>query len=244
MKVLTDLHVHTVASGHAYSTVEENIRAAAAKGLELIAITDHGPAMADGTHEYYFANLRVLPRRFCGVEVLRGIEANVMDGEGKLDLREMYLERLDIVLAGFHPYCLPPGDRDWNTRAMIKALENPFVDIIVHPGNPMYAVHYDEVARAAAALGKALEINNSSFSIRPGSDEGCLRIAEAALRHGCLLVAGSDAHFSQEVGEFPDAFLLMEKAGVTEEHILNTTAKKVREFLCARGKKHFCESGL
>lgn len=244
MKILTDLHVHTVASGHAYSTAEENIRAAAAKGLEMLAITDHGPGMAGGTHEYYFGNLRVLPRRFCGVEVLRGIEANVMDGEGTLDLKEMYLERLDIVLAGFHPYCLTPGDRDWNTRAMIKALENPYVDIIVHPGNPQYAVHYDEVTRAAAALGKALEINNSSFSIRPGSAEGCLKIAESALRNGCLLVAGSDAHFSLEVGEFPDALALIEKAGITEEQIMNTTAKKVKEFLRMRGKKHFSESEL
>ena len=61
MRLLADLHTHTIASGHAYSTLTENVRAAAMAGLELIAITDHGPSVPQGAHPWYFWNLKVAP---------------------------------------------------------------------------------------------------------------------------------------------------------------------------------------
>ena len=60
MKFLTDLHIHTVASGHAYSTIEEIARAAGEKGLEIIAITDHTAGMPGGAHDFHFQNLGVV----------------------------------------------------------------------------------------------------------------------------------------------------------------------------------------
>ena len=86
VRLVADLHVHTLASGHAYSTVTEIIDAAAQKGLEAIALTDHGPAMPGGPHRYHFGNLFVLPDKDKGVEVLRGVEANIVDSDGTLDL--------------------------------------------------------------------------------------------------------------------------------------------------------------
>ena len=74
MRILMDLHTHTVASGHAYSTIMENAKAAAEKGLEGIAMTDHGPAMPGGAHLYHFWNLTALPQQIAGVRVLRGVE--------------------------------------------------------------------------------------------------------------------------------------------------------------------------
>ncbi len=61
MDILVDLHTHTVNSGHAYSTLTENVTAAVAHGLKAIGITDHGPALPGGAHDYHFWNLRVLP---------------------------------------------------------------------------------------------------------------------------------------------------------------------------------------
>ena len=55
MKRLMDIHTHAVASGHAYSTVDENLRWAAEQGLQLVALTDHAPAMKDTTCHAYFA---------------------------------------------------------------------------------------------------------------------------------------------------------------------------------------------
>ena len=67
-----DLHTHTVASGHAYSTLMDNIRAAKAKGMEIVGVSDHAPAMPGSTHEYHFSNQRVLPEFIEGIRVLKG----------------------------------------------------------------------------------------------------------------------------------------------------------------------------
>ena len=107
MQFVADLHVHTVASGHAYSTVAEIARVAADKGLALIALTDHGPAMPGGPHAYHFSNQTAIPDVIYGLRVLKGIEANVMDRRGRLDLDEFRLSKLDIVAVGLHSVCSP-----------------------------------------------------------------------------------------------------------------------------------------
>ncbi len=70
-----DLHMHTVASTHAYSTLSDYIAQAKRKGIKLFAITDHGPDMADAPHHWHFINMRIWPRIVDGVGILRGIEA-------------------------------------------------------------------------------------------------------------------------------------------------------------------------
>ena len=136
MQFVADLHVHTIASGHAYSTVAEIARVAADKGLALIALTDHGPAMPGGPHAYHFSNQTAIPDVIYGLRVLKGIEANVMDRRGRLDLDEFRLSKLDIVAVGLHSVCSPYGSTKENTTMMVEAMQNPFVDIVVHPGNP------------------------------------------------------------------------------------------------------------
>lgn len=71
MQQFTDTHAHTVASTHAFSTVDEYFREASAKGLHLFSITDHGPEMPDSPHPWHFGNMRVLPRVKDGVALLR-----------------------------------------------------------------------------------------------------------------------------------------------------------------------------
>ena len=77
MKLVADLHTHTVASGHAYCSVNEMAQAAADVGLEMIAITDHGPNMPGGPHLYHFGNIHVVPSVIAGARVLKGVEANI-----------------------------------------------------------------------------------------------------------------------------------------------------------------------
>ncbi|MCL1855011.1 MAG: PHP domain-containing protein, partial [Clostridia bacterium] len=100
MKLVVDVHVHTIVSGHAYSTVQETASAAGEKGLEMIAFTEHGPAMAGAPLPIYFANMSVFPHVMSGVKILRGAEANVVDHKGKLDLEDRILKKLDFVIAG------------------------------------------------------------------------------------------------------------------------------------------------
>ena len=179
MNLVADLHIHSISSGHAYSTVLEIVEAAVKMGLSMIAITDHGPAMPGGPHLYHFGNLRVLPSTLSGVRILKGVEANIIDHEGNLDIPERYLKKLDWILAGFHPICYPGGTREENTRAMCRAIENPMVDAIVHPGNPQFPVNKDKVVKTAKRLSKMIEVNNSSLTIsREGSKENCKEIAK------------------------------------------------------------------
>ena len=239
VRLVADLHVHTLASGHAYSTVTEIIDAAAQKGLEAIALTDHGPAMPGGPHRYHFGNLFVLPDKDKGVEVLRGVEANIVDSDGTLDLPEVYLEMLDIVWAGLHIPCLQPSTRSLNTETLLRALDHPYVDGIVHPGNPDFAIDEKAVVQAAADKNKLLEINNSSFVIRRGSKTRCAEIARLVKEYGGMVAVNSDAHIARDVGRFDQGQQLVLQEQLEPRHVVNTSVEKIRDFLKQRGKKRF-----
>lgn len=236
MKISVDLHVHSIASGHAYSTILEIARAAREKGLEGVAITDHGPAMPGGPHGYHFSNLRRVPSVIEGVRVFRGVEANILDAEGCLDLEPRYLKHLELILAGFHQDCFPPGrSMEENTRAMVNAMASGWVDIIVHPGNPQYQIDAMKVVQAAKEYGVALEINNSSLTgSRQGSLEVCPHIARLAREMEILVALGSDSHWAGDVGELEAALSLVLEAGIKPENILNTSVAKVEEFIARR----------
>jgi len=239
MKIVADLHTHTIASGHAYSSVLEMAKAAAQKDLKILAFTDHGPAMPGGAHPYHFYNMTVVPQEIEGVEIIRGIEANIVDCNGSIDLLDDYLLRLDWVLAGFHMNCSPEGGREENTEAMIKAIENPRVDGIVHPGNPDYPIDALRVVRAVQANRKVIEINNSSVrgGVRAGSEENCLRIARLAKEYGALVMLNSDAHISYDVGVCDEAVELAQEVGIKEENMLNSSVERVKKFLTQRNRE-------
>lgn len=239
IKLVADLHVHTIASGHAFSTVAEIIQAAAQKGLEAVAFTDHGPAMPGGPHRYHFGNLYALPEKEKNVEILRGVETNIIDKDGTVDLPDNYLRSLDLVWAGLHYPCLPPASRSINTETLLNALENPYVDGIVHPGNPDFPIEEETVVLAALEKGKLLEINNSSFVARRGSKTRCYEIAKLISRHHALIAINSDAHIAREVGRSEKALELVIRAGIKQEQVINADLQRLRGFLQKRGKRRF-----
>ena len=85
MKIIADLHTHTIASTHAYSTVTEMAQAAADAGLYALALTDHGRRMPGAPGAYYFESLGLIPKELFGVRMLKGMEANITDYEGNID---------------------------------------------------------------------------------------------------------------------------------------------------------------
>lgn len=238
-RIRTDLHVHTISSGHGFSTVREICAEAAARGLELVGITDHGPSMPGGAHIYHFTNLVVMPRVLSGVKVLRSGECNIMDSEGTLDIGDRALEVLDVVHAGIHPKTGYEGDSvEENTRAVVAAIQGGRVDILVHPGNPTYPLDYATVVKAAASNGVLLEINNSSFTVvRKGSLENCRVVLGEALRQKARICVGSDAHDASLVGGFDKALELIDEAGFPDERIVNRDAASVLTFIKERHGK-------
>jgi putative hydrolase len=233
MRMEADLHIHTTASGHGYSTIKEIVEAAGEKDLKTIAITDHGLNMPGAPHWYHFTNLISLPRVMQGVEVLRGVEANILDSAGNIDMPEIVLsDYLDIVLAGFHDDTGYSGTTlEENTVAMVAAIKNPFVHVITHPGNPKYPVDAETVVRAARDYNKALELNNSSFIVRPGSFPLCTDFAKMAKKYKALVSINSDAHICYNVGENTKALALASKEGISRNQIINSSSRRLSEYL-------------
>jgi len=238
LKYLVDTHCHTVSSGHAYSTISEIAETAGEKGLKLIAMTDHGPAMPGGPHIFHIGNLRVIPDYIKGVRVLKGVEANIIDFKGRLDLSDRYLKNLDIVIASFHDVCIASGSVEENTKALMEAMRNPYVDIIAHPGNPYFPIDTDRLIQCAYDTGTLIEINNSSFiGSRKGSADNCRRIAAKAKEKGVLLAAGSDCHICYDVGKFNKIEEIFDELAMPEELVINTDPQKLIDYLNKKGRK-------
>lgn len=237
MELVLDTHVHTLASGHAYSTLAEYIDEAKAKGIRLFAQTDHGPAMPGGPHAFHIGNQRVLPDVIEGIRVLKGVEANIVNFDGRLDIEPRYLRNLEFVLASLHDVCLMPGNRDENTRALIGAMQNKAVDAIGHSGNPAFPIHIEAFVKAAKEHDIMIEINNSSFGkSRVGSRENCEEIARVAKAYGVKMIAGSDAHIRYDLGRFDYAKEVFQRLDIPESLIMNTSAEKLLTHLRGRGK--------
>ncbi|MEX9873442.1 phosphatase [Providencia rettgeri] len=237
-----DLHAHTIASTHAYSTVNEYFAEAASRGVKLFAITDHGPEMQDAPHEWHFGNMPILPRIVDGVGLLYGIEANIKNKLGETDCNEKIARHLDIILAGFHEPVLEPQSLADNTEAMIATIRSGKVQIITHPGNPKYPIDIKAVAQAAKECNVALEMNNSSFlHSRAGSQQNCLEIAKAVKETGGWVALGSDSHFAGYLGRFDRVVDMLESISFPQSQILNVSPRHVLDFLESHGRKPIAE---
>lgn len=237
MRLMADCHFHTVSSGHAYSTLDEYAREASMKGLELIAITDHGPAMPGGAHVYHFHNLKVIPDYLYEVEILKGMEANIIGMDGSLDTDKLDPSELDVLIASFHLPCLKPGTIQENTRVLIRAMENKYVNMIGHPDDSRIPLDYDVLAQAAAANDVLLEINNSSLkhnSYRINAEDNYVRLLEGCVKHKASVIVNSDSHIHTDIGEFGEALFMLRKMGFPKELIANANVERLKKKLVSR----------
>lgn len=234
MKYLFDLHTHTIASGHAYSTLKENMEEAVAKGLLAYGFSDHSEAVPGSCKNIYFMNFKVIPRNYKGVLILRGVEANIMDFKGNLDVDENVLKRLDYVIASLHTICIDPGSLYENMNAYFGVMANPYVKIIGHPDDGRYPIDHDALAKEAAKRGVALELNNSSLnprSARVGGRENAAKMLSAAKKYGTYVVCNTDSHYADYVGDFKNCDSLLKELDFPEELVLNNSMEKLKLIL-------------
>ena len=252
-----DLHIHSIGSGHGYSTITENAEAAIDRGLRLIAITDHGPAIPDGAHQWFFWNLHHVPGIYKGLRILRGCEANlVLDDAAKsygsewgLDVADIVCERLDYVQFGFHPTTGYDGsDRETNTAAVLRAMASPWVDQFNHPGNVLeYPLDVDAVIAAAIEHNVILEMNNSSLDplgSRAQSGDLELAFAVAAYEAGALMSLNTDAHHATVIGNFEPGLTMAKNSGIPEDYFINYDAQRVIDHLLAKRPRPLLSSCL
>jgi len=225
-----DLHMHTTATD-GEDTLPEMVRAAIARRLSYIAITDHGQrvTMAHGLDrkrllaqwsEIDRLNAALAEEGPPPIVVLKGIEVDMLE-KGGLDLPDDVLEQADWVVASLHYGQNQPRDRI--TARIIEAIENPFVSVIGHPTGrlinrrPAYDVDIEAVIEAAARSGTFLEINANPW--RLDLDD---RHAAAAKRAGVKLVISTDAHSTRGLDVMRCGILQARRAGLEAGDIANT----------------------
>ncbi|MGL4534416.1 MAG: phosphatase [Fusobacteriaceae bacterium] len=233
MKTLVDLHTHTVVSGHAYSTLQENILSAKEKGLKYLGMSEHAPEMPGGAHLFYFSNIRVVPRKVDGVILLRGCEVNILDYNGNIDLPERELNVIDYAIASLHPPCIEPGTVEENTNAIINVMDIEKVKIIGHPDDSRFPLDYKKLVLAAKEKDVLLEINNSSLkplSFREGARENVKVMLELCKEMKAKIILGSDAHISYSVGDFQYAEELLKELCFPDELVVNYSEADIKKY--------------
>ncbi len=220
---------------HGKGRIIDNARAAAEKGLKLVAITDHGPT------DFYGLSLKKLPqmradiaaalKELTGLEIKLGVEADIVDTPNGLDVAPEDFDRFDFVNAGYHyvPNChmianwlsfrLPcPAFvreklRKQNTERIIKALKSNDVYILTHPGDKAY-IDEHAVAKACEETGTLVEIN--ARHRHPDRDD--LQIYK---QYDVSFAISSDAHKPVHVGRYAETMALALDAGIDPARIVN-----------------------
>ncbi len=231
MNIIADLHTHTVASTHAYSTLSEMVASASQKGLYALAVTDHGMTMVGAPDEIYFKNLHVLPKEMMGVRVLRGIEANIIDYDGKLDATDRLLSHLEWVVASLHSITImDKPDVEKCTQAYLSVCDNKSVNVIGHSGSDYYAYDYETVIKRCAQTSTLIEINSSAIRNGRSKIENCIKIAQLCKKHNARVVVDSDAHIQSDVANVPEALRMLEGLKFPSELVVNSSVENLKEY--------------
>ena len=192
-----DLHMHTTWSDGA-ATVRRMVHAAAKRGYRYVAITDHSPSTGvvaglDGARlREQATEIARVQEDFPGIRILRGCEVDILP-DGTLDLDDEVLSELDVVLASVHSVFDMTAAR--MTDRIIRAMENPFVDLLCHPtGRKLgrrgsYPVDIPAILGAARSLDIAVEVNGGPRRLDL-DHRGLCTCGELGVR----VVVSSDAH--------------------------------------------------
>jgi len=228
-----DLHAHTDWSDGRH-TLPDMVAAAKAEGLEYFAITDHSVSstVANGLDRERLleqvARVRELDAEVEGITILAGSEVDIRR-YGELDYPDEVLEQLDIVVASVHShFTLSEAEM---TQRIIRAIENPFVNIIGHPTGrllgrrPMYPLNLEEIIEAAAENQTVLEINGSPS--RLDLDPEFVRMAKKV---GVLLAVNTDAHDIGLLARRQFGLNVARRGWLTKDEVINTyTLDELRE---------------
>ncbi|MDR0986278.1 MAG: PHP domain-containing protein [Ruminococcus sp.] len=236
MNFIADTHTHTVGSTHAYSTILENARVAADRGLKFLAITDHGPNDNDPPHIWHFHNMeRSVDRELFGVKMLFGMEASITGADGSLNIEAGEIMYLDWVIASVH-YPVEGNPSDY-TGVYERVADNPFVDVIGHCAQPYYPFNYDKILPIFCGKNKLVEINETQITHRHRSPEN-RELLQKCMEYNVPVIINSDAHFCNRVGEFFGSQKLLEELNFPEELVVNSSEDRFIRYLKVRRKEN------
>jgi DNA polymerase (family 10) len=216
-----DLHTHTDLTD-GVASLDDMVAAAARRGYEYYAITDHAPnlVMQRMTDEKMLAQRDRVRALAADLELLHGTELNIAP-DGSVDWDEDFLSGFDLCVASVHSHFDQP--RAEMTRRFIVACENPRVNVIGHPTTrrmgrrPPVDVDFGELFLACARTGTALEVNASPQRLDLPSDH--IRAARDA---GVKFAIDSDAHSVSDLGNMPYGVGTAQRGWLTPDDVINT----------------------
>jgi DNA polymerase (family 10) len=224
-----DFHIHSKWSDGT-SSIEEIARTAEKRGYQYVAICDHSKSLkiAHGLDESRLMKqideIDRINEKLKGFQILKGTEVDILS-DGKLDLSERMLQKLDFVIGAIHSGF--KQDKGKMTKRIIRALENPYLHIIAHPSGRLlgardpYEVEMDEVMEAAKTHGKALEIN-AYFERLDLDDIHCRKAKEMGIR----VTIGTDAHHLDQMWMISLGVAVARRGWLETTDVLNTLSLK------------------
>lgn len=236
-KMIFDYHTHTIFS-HGKGTIEDNVKMAVEKGIKSIAITDHGPGhLTYGIKRSAVSEMREeierLKKLYPQIEILLGVEANIVENENCLDVTKDEAKEYDFINAGYHygvtkGYCISNWLYDHgifktekrrkklverNTKMTVGAIKNNKIKILTHPGDKA-PVDMDAVAKACAEEGVLMEISTHHSHLT-------VEEIKTAAKYDVSFVISSDAHNPERVGDFEGGIQRAIEAGLDLSRIIN-----------------------
>ena len=227
-----DLHSHTHFSNCGLHSIIELLTAARDKGVKALAITDHGPHLGRRISSTFFERL---DQPVDGIRMLKGLECNVTDTDGSIDIYPKFMHLYDIVLLGFHKFPVKDGNPSYYSGMMAETLrKNPCVDIIVHPNAPHFLMDFEMIAQTAAELDVAVEFNNAKAYLGRSPEDQTEALIRACMKAGCMVAVNTDAHSVNELGNTSAIEALLEKTGFPAGRIVNRTEESALEWITQR----------
>lgn len=235
-----DYHTHTIHSD-GMGTIEDNVKSAALKGLKQIALTEHGFShMAYGLKRKqlleYKKELDKAKKKYKTVDVLFGIEANIISLKGEIDITKEERKMFDVVIVGYHKSYKPISIKNLfnffipntfnvfykqrkkriekNTQAYINAIKNNDIDILAHLNYGGCQVNCVEIAKVAKEYDTYIELNGKRILF---TDQELLDMQKT----GVKFIVNSDAHLPENVGKNNKAFNLIERLNIPHEQVVN-----------------------
>ncbi|MFH1329760.1 MAG: DNA polymerase/3'-5' exonuclease PolX [Actinomycetota bacterium] len=220
-----DLHVHTDLSGDGREPLEAMVAAAAARGYEYVAITDHGEDLAtNGVSREQLAaqrsRIEELREHYPAMAILHGVELNI-GRTGSVDYDPAFLAGFDWAVAGVHTHF--EADREAQTRRLVTAMRNPAVRAIAHPSGrriglrPGIDFDVEAVLSAAEEIGTAVEINCHLDRLDASHE-----VLRAARGREVVFLINTDAHEARELGNTAWGVRHARRGWVEAERVANT----------------------
>ncbi|MAT45186.1 MAG: hypothetical protein CL609_22895 [Anaerolineaceae bacterium] len=236
-RLSVDIHVHTIASGHAFSTISELCSEAGKHQVRMVGIADHGPSMQGAPHLGYFRMRPDIREIKSDCELLFGCEANIISVAGNIDLPQNALEELDYFLVGLHnytPYSEVQNSTKNNTNAIVNCIQKIKPLAISHPIHPGFKVEIEPIISVAQFYGVALEINNrvlNRYSSEVDVVPNTKKLIEFAMERKVKLLISSDCHYCGQIGDISSILKWFPNINETADSVINNSTDTLKKEL-------------